>query len=342
MYIFFFAVLPCMAAFCFFMYYCRHHPIFAGGKLAENMYVSTSNKHGLSFSTTSYTSPSSNNCKSLNSPSTPSLTTTSTSSFKFSPTKNPGGSGGGGGVVGTGSGFVRKPPPTPVPSLETERLTATSYCSATNTLTHKSKIKPNTTINTNIAIKTVTPCASLASTPKVSRKLKPSSSNDNFHKPITNNTIQKNTTMLTLSKSHNEISMKTKIQVVNSTLKPPPPPPIVPKINLRKANSTCTAAPTLKTSLALSSSHKRTNSNSNTSSSSISNNSNNNIKSAQNKNQNSSSNSNSNGTNGNANTLRRKLEITDVRLNSTTNPHALLDGTTYTVTDQTNRCVYHL
>ncbi|XP_058977913.1 disintegrin and metalloproteinase domain-containing protein adm-2 isoform X2 [Musca domestica] len=42
MYIFFFAVLPFMAAFCLFMYYCRHHPFFAGGKLAENIIKSAS------------------------------------------------------------------------------------------------------------------------------------------------------------------------------------------------------------------------------------------------------------------------------------------------------------
>ncbi|XP_037811310.1 disintegrin and metalloproteinase domain-containing protein 9 [Lucilia sericata] len=42
LYIFFFAVLPIMAAFCFFMYYCRHHPLFVGGKLAENIIKSAS------------------------------------------------------------------------------------------------------------------------------------------------------------------------------------------------------------------------------------------------------------------------------------------------------------
>ncbi|XP_065371221.1 disintegrin and metalloproteinase domain-containing protein 9 [Calliphora vicina] len=42
LYIFFFAVLPVMAAFCFIMYYCRHHPLFVGGKLAENIIKSAS------------------------------------------------------------------------------------------------------------------------------------------------------------------------------------------------------------------------------------------------------------------------------------------------------------
>uniref|UniRef100_A0A1A9WS33 Peptidase M12B domain-containing protein n=1 Tax=Glossina brevipalpis TaxID=37001 RepID=A0A1A9WS33_9MUSC len=53
MYIFFFAVIPFLAAFCFIMYYCRNHTLFMGGKLAENMYVSSDPKNVLSFSTSS-------------------------------------------------------------------------------------------------------------------------------------------------------------------------------------------------------------------------------------------------------------------------------------------------
>lgn len=45
-----------MAAVCFIMYYCRHHSLFVGGKLAENMYVSAP-KAVLSFSTSSNCSP---------------------------------------------------------------------------------------------------------------------------------------------------------------------------------------------------------------------------------------------------------------------------------------------
>ncbi|KAL9893703.1 disintegrin and metalloproteinase domain-containing protein meltrin isoform 1-T2 [Glossina fuscipes fuscipes] len=44
MYIFFFAVIPFLAAFCFIMYYCRNHTLFIGGKLAENIIKTASNR----------------------------------------------------------------------------------------------------------------------------------------------------------------------------------------------------------------------------------------------------------------------------------------------------------
>uniref|UniRef100_A0A1I8MK41 Uncharacterized protein n=1 Tax=Musca domestica TaxID=7370 RepID=A0A1I8MK41_MUSDO len=384
MYIFFFAVLPFMAAFCLFMYYCRHHPFFAGGKLAENMYVSTSNKHGLSFSTSSYTSvtPTSNNCKSFNSPSTPSLTTTSTSSFRFSPTKKP------------AVGVVRKAPTVatgqlkPTTAEETAMLTASSssstkHLSNTNTTANSNnnhntiKPKPKPTITTNIALKTITPSASYNNTPTVARKLKQSSSNENFMKftknvntnnsNTKNNTLPKNTkTQLSQSKSHNEINATIatlKPVKVHETIKisiKPPPPVIAPKIKLKKSNTTISQSNS-STSTSSSFSYKCPSMNSSNNSNTISNSSTsssascktlpnhktNNNKLAQNhitNNNNTTTTATLNSTaNGiGTNTLRRKLEITDVRLNSTTNPHALVDGTTYTVTDQTNRCVYHL
>lgn len=40
--------------------------------------------------------------------------------------------------------------------------------------------------------------------------------------------------------------------------------------------------------------------------------------------------------------VKNRLEITDVRLHSTTNPNALIDGIVYTRSEDANRCVYHI
>lgn len=323
--------------------------MFVGGKLAENMYVSTPNKHGFSFSTSSYTSvtPHSNNCKDLNSSiSTPSFTTSS-SSFKLSSPNKP--------------SINRKPPPgaiRPAPHLtgETQTLTAsnTTTSNQTNNNHNRNKFKKNNnnnntttkttettktpTTNTKISIKSISPPVTLLSSTTapsnitMSQKLKPSASNDNFCK-IKNN-LQKNSN-LTQSKSHNEIAT-TKTQTNKITMKPPLPT-TAHKTKLKKSNSSCT--PSTSSNKFHKSSESNTPSTSTSNSNTKQNNYSNNSKTLPNHKRNSGGGGN---TNANVNTLKRKFEITEVRLNSTTNPHALVDGTTYTVTDQTNRCVYHL
>lgn len=352
MYIFFFAVLPVMAAFCFFMYYCRHHPFFVGGKLAENMYVSN-NKHGLSFSTSSYTTVTPNICKDFNSHS-PSSTLTPYSSSSPSTSSST-------------STFKSNSPLSPKTSVKHKPITTKSTLSKpisnksttkTSTKTSNTSIITNSTIqdnnNTTTATtinKTITlplninksTTISCTTTPKLSTRksnnLQTSASNENFSKF---NIISQKQTQLTISKSHNEIATlkpltanitkpsssnhnKTKLAII----KPPPPPPSVHKSNNNNNNTSGTKSKNIKTttstpnggsSLSATTSKKPINNKPNL-----------------------NTNSKTNNTNTNqVNSLRRKFEITDVRLNSTTNPHALVDGTTYTINDETNRCVYHL
>ncbi|TMW43392.1 hypothetical protein DOY81_011529 [Sarcophaga bullata] len=417
MYIFFFAVLPIMAAFCFFMYYCRHHPFFVGGKLAENMYVSNT-KHGLSFSTSSYTTVTPNICNDLNSPSSPSSSHTTPFS-SISPCTSTSSS-----TTTTFKSNSSLTPKTSVKLIKSKSPSTTTATTTTTTISNKqttpSTKTPAITIINNTTTKTITPSSlniqknmnttakttiSCTTTPKLTiRKSKSnlmhsSASNENFSKfPI-----QKHTN-IKISKSHNEIATtittttttptttatttstltktkpktQTKTHTYDQTLianiakphiktkiacvKPPPPPPIItttttttnsttitppppppPKGNLYKNNEKFSKSSEQLATVTATKINNITNSNNNNNNKHNNNNNNNNLKSQnQNTNKNADKNmlTNSNSNASNVNSLRRKFEITDVRLNSTKS-HALVDGTTYTINDETNRCVYH-
>ncbi|XP_059217905.1 disintegrin and metalloproteinase domain-containing protein 9 [Stomoxys calcitrans] len=112
MYIFFFAVLPFMAAFCFFMYYCRHHPIFAGGKLAENIIKSASgakqppSRGGGGGSG----GPHGNNANQVNANGLPKSTPSSTDDMNSALLKSPSDSNDmGNGLYGKFKGFTLRP-----------------------------------------------------------------------------------------------------------------------------------------------------------------------------------------------------------------------------------------
>ncbi|KNC31405.1 hypothetical protein FF38_03874, partial [Lucilia cuprina] len=344
LYIFFFAVLPIMAAFCFFMYYCRHHPLFVGGKLAENMYVSNQ-KHGLSFSTSSYTTVTPNICKSLNSPSSSTTysspsTSSSTSTFKCNSSLSP------------------KTSVKLKPTTTTLTKTATKTPDNTTSISNKTATITKTTLPLTIIKNTTISCTT---TPKLSTR----KSHNNLHTSVSNENFSKFTkqTNLTISKSHNEIAttnkkpimanitkpphINTKIQAI---LKPPPPPPSVnnnnnnyntnsisrsKKKNSSATNSTSTANGTTPSPPPPPTTATTTTTNYNNNLVKNINVNNKNIKTSSAE-INSKSKSNTNSNTNQVNTLRRKFEITDVRLNSTTNPLALVDGTTYTINDETN------
>ncbi|GBP02869.1 hypothetical protein EVAR_70906_1 [Eumeta japonica] len=242
MYIFFLAVLPIMAAFCFFMYYCRHHPLFAGGKLAENMYVSN-NKTGLSFSTSSYTTVTPNICHNLHSPTSSTTYSTSRSSsstsstFKCTSSLTP-------------KTSVKIKPPTLTKTATTTSTTTNTKTPASKDLDNSAKLNIIKTLPLNIK----TTATSCTSTPKLStrksNKLHSSASNENFSKF----NIQKQIN-LNLSKSHNEIAtnaikpitanitkphIKTKIAII----KPPPPPRSANNSSAKTKTTTTTSAST--------------------------------------------------------------------------------------------------
>ncbi|XP_075148734.1 disintegrin and metalloproteinase domain-containing protein meltrin [Haematobia irritans] len=108
LYIFFFAVLPFMAVFCFFMYYCRHHPIFAGGKLAENIIKSASGAK--QPPSRGGGGPHGNNANQTNANGLPKSTPSSTDDMNSALLKSPSDSNDmGNGLYGKFKGFTLRP-----------------------------------------------------------------------------------------------------------------------------------------------------------------------------------------------------------------------------------------
>uniref|UniRef100_A0A1A9ZYZ0 Uncharacterized protein n=1 Tax=Glossina pallidipes TaxID=7398 RepID=A0A1A9ZYZ0_GLOPL len=105
MYIFFFAVIPFLAAFCFIMYYCRNHTLFIGGKLAENIIKTASNRQAASRANPSISS--SNQIANGLPKSTPSSTDDMNSALLKSPSDSSDALGNG--MFGKFKGFTLRP-----------------------------------------------------------------------------------------------------------------------------------------------------------------------------------------------------------------------------------------
>lgn len=271
-------------------YYIRNRRFFIGGKLAENMYVSTPHKSVCSFTTstsnTTTSSHSSNTSSNLSSTSTASCISSASATKK---------------LKGTTLGSCAK----------------RNQLKHSNTFNTSTQAKPYTSTNTTTTItesqKLISQSASTNNLARIHNNLYLSKSrtNEDFNSIKSNNKIvsvaeiKKNFTQNSLSKTKSAAT-----------------PTKIPNVPASNASAT-TPTTTLKRKLKTPTTHKlptRANQH--------------HLMDAD------SSNSNSLA-NGQTNTMRRKLEITDIRLQATTNPHALCDGAQFIASDR-NRCVQNL
>uniref|UniRef100_A0A0K8UA17 Disintegrin and metalloproteinase domain-containing protein 12 n=1 Tax=Bactrocera latifrons TaxID=174628 RepID=A0A0K8UA17_BACLA len=291
MYIFFFGVIPFMVFIIWLSYYIRNRRFFIGGKLAENMYVSTPHKSVCSFTTsTSNTtsSHSSNTSSNLSSSSTASCASSASATKK---------------LKGTTLGSCAK----------------RGQLKHSNTFHTSTQAKPYT--STNTTTKTITESQKLISQSASTNNLARIHNNLHF-KSKTNedfNSIKPSNKIVSVAEIKKNFTQNSNLNKTKSAATPTK----IPSIPASNASAT-TPPTTLKRKLKTPTNHQT-------------------LPTRANKHHLADDDSSKGNTlaNSQANTMRRKLEITDIRLQATTNPHALCDGAQFIASDR-DRCVQKL